>query len=147
MIDVIKHEIFNYNDNKEEINKILILQPTCPFRNIDIFNRANSLLNKNYDSVITINEVRDHPDRMKKINRKNLVKNFLQSNVSFKRRQDLKKVFIRSGSMYFFKAKNIYRSTNMLGKRTYGIIVKDKEAINIDSYEDFILAKYYVKKR
>ena len=35
----------------------------------------------------------------------------------------------------------------MLGKRTYGIIVKDKEAINIDSYEDFILAKYYVKKR
>ena len=47
--------------------------------------------------------------------------------------------------MYFFKIKNIYKSNNMLGKKTYGIIVKGREAINIDKYEDYILAKYYSK--
>ncbi len=146
MIDVIKYELKNYKGNKKEIKKILILQPTCPFRSIDIFNKANNLLKKNYDSVITLNEVRDHPERMKLLNTKNQVKNFFSSNVSFKRRQSLKKVFIRSGSMYFFKAKNIYSSDNILGKKIYGIIVKGKEAINIDNYEDFILAKYYSKK-
>ena len=145
MMDVIRYEINNYSGATKEIKKILILQPTCPFRNLKVFNRANNLLKKNYDSVITLNEVRDHPERMKLINKKNLVKNFLNNKISFKRRQDLKKVFIRSGSMYFFKIKNIYKSNNMLGKKTYGIIVKGREAINIDKYEDYILAKYYSK--
>ena len=49
--------------------------------------------------------------------------------------------------MYFFKVKNILKSDNILGKKTYGIIVKGKEAINIDNYEDFILADYYSKKK
>lgn len=147
MIKVIKYELNNYKGDKKEINKILILQPTCPFRSINIFNKANNILNKNYDSVITLNEVRDHPERMKLINKKNMVKNFLNDKVSFKRRQSLKKVFIRSGSMYFFKVKNILKSDNILGKKTYGIIVKGKEAINIDNYEDFILADYYSKKK
>ena len=147
MIEVIKYELNNYKGNKKEINKILILQPTCPFRSINLFNKANKILNKNYDSVITLNEVRDHPERMKLIDNKNIVKNFLNSKVSFKRRQNLKKVFIRSGSMYFFKAKNILKSDNILGKKTYGLIVKGKEAINIDNYEDFILADYYSKNK
>lgn len=147
MIEVIRYELNNYKGNKKEINKILILQPTCPFRSINLFNKANKILNKNYDSVITLNEVRDHPERMKLIDNKNIVKNFLNSKVSFKRRQNLKKVFIRSGSMYFFKAKNILKSDNILGKKTYGLIVKGKEAINIDNYEDFILADYYSKNK
>ena len=33
-----------------------------------------------------------------------------------------------------------------MGKKTYGIIVKGKEAINIDNYEDFMLTDYYSKK-
>ena len=49
--------------------------------------------------------------------------------------------------MYFFKAKNIYKSDNILGKKIYGIIVKGKQAINIDNYEDFVLAKYYSKNK
>ncbi len=147
MIKVIRYELKNYNGNKKNINKILILQPTCPFRSISVFNKANNLLKKEYDSVITLNEVRDHPERMKIINSKNHVKNFINKKVSFKRRQSLKKVFIRTGSMYFFKAKNIYKSDNILGKKIYGIIVKGKHAINIDNYEDFVLAKYYSKNK
>ena len=147
MIKVIRYELKNYNGNKKNINKILILQPTCPFRSISVFNKANNLLKKEYDSVITLNEVRDHPERMKIINSKNHVKNFINKKVSFKRRQSLKKVFIRTGSMYFFKAKNIYKSDNILGKKIYGIIVKGKQAINIDNYEDFVLAKYYSKNK
>ena len=45
--------------------------------------------------------------------------------------------------MYFFKLKNIYKKQNILGKKTYGIIVRGKEAINIDTIEDIILSKYY----
>lgn len=147
MIKVIRHELNNYKGNKKEISKILILQPTCPFRSTTIFNKANNLLKQKYDSVITLNEVRDHPERMKLINSKNHVKNFISSQVSFKRRQSLQKVYIRSGSMYFFKAKNILKSNNILGKKIYGIIVKGKEAINIDNYDDFVLAKSYSKSK
>ena len=147
MIDVINYEIKNYEGDLKYIKKVLLLQPTCPFRKIQTFIKANRILSfgDNYDSIITLNEVKDHPERMKIINKKNIVKNYLKKNVSFQRRQDLKKVYIRSGSMYFFKLKNIYKKKDILGKKTYGIIIKGKEAINIDTIEDMILAQYYSK--
>ena len=140
-IDVVKYEI-----NKiKKYDYILLLQPTTPFRDIKDFKKAyRILINNKCDSVITVNLVNNfHPYRMK-IFKGNILKNFMNlKKENFKAVKHLPKVFVRSGSMYFFKRENISKYNSILGKKTYGIEVKGKNTINIDEKEDLILAKHF----
>tara|TARA_X000000950_G_C13859270_1_gene637998 strand:- start:686 stop:1360 length:675 start_codon:yes stop_codon:yes gene_type:complete len=143
-LEVIKDYIIK--TNSFDFTHILILQPTTPFRKLEHFKKAFNLLrNSKFDSVITINKVKDEPERMLTINKKNIISNFLKKkNFSFVSRQKLKQKFIRSGSMYFFKTSNIIRYNSVLGKNNYGLEVNGKYSINIDSIEDYNLAKIYI---
>lgn len=125
---------------------ILLLQPTSPFRKLSDFKKAyNYLKKKSADSVITISEVQDHPDRMMKI-KNNFLINY-NKNFSFKNKQMLDKIYIRSGSMYFFRVDNIKKYKSVLGKKVKGIIVKGKYKINIDTMSDYIAAKNLVNSQ
>lgn len=143
-IDVVKYE----NDKIKKYDYVLLLQPTTPFRDIKDFKKAyRILINNKCDSVITVNLVNNfHPYRMK-IFKGNILKNFINlKKENFKAVKHLPKVFVRSGSMYFFKTENISKYNSILGKKTYGIEVKGKNTINIDEKEDLILAKHFFKK-
>ena len=149
-VDVIKYDLKKLeNDKNFIVDKVLLLQPTTPFREIKKFNLAYKILKKSvkYDSVITVNMVKNfHPYRMKVFNG-NLIRNFINlKNESFEAVKNLKKIYIRSGSMYFFKKKNLAKYNSILGNRAYGIEVKDKYTINIDEKDDLIVAKHYLKK-
>ena len=149
-IDVIKYEIRKIKKEKDIDKKyILLLQPTTPFREKKVFNNAFKILkdNKLINSVITVNLVNNyHPYRMK-IFKKNLLRNFVDlKKENFIGIRHLPKVYIRSGSMYFFKTENLTRFKSILGKKTYGIEVKGKYKLNIDEKEDLILARHYYKK-
>ena len=148
-IDVIKYEIKKIEDEKKlKFNLILLLQPTTPFRELSKFYKAyNILKNKNkYDSVITVNKVKNyHPYRMKLI-KNNLLQNFVKlKKESFQDIKKLVKVYIRTGSMYFFKKNNL-KKNSIIGGKTYGITTDGKYSINIDEYEDLVLAKHFIKK-
>jgi CMP-N,N'-diacetyllegionaminic acid synthase len=141
-IDLIRYEL-NRLENLKDYKYILLLQPTCPFRSLKDFNFAFKMM-KSYDSVYTINQVNDHPSRMY-IKNKGTINTYLKfPKEMFERRQKLKKIYIRSGSMYFFKIKNIF-SKNFYGKKVYGLEVKGKFKTNIDTIEDLVIAKHYIK--
>ena len=59
---------------------ILLLQPTSPFRQKKIFEKAFKILTKTkYDTVISIKKIKEHPMRMKILDKKNnQVKNYLK---------------------------------------------------------------------
>ena len=136
---------------KEELKKglkynfVLILQPTSPFRKVSDFSKAFNLLKqKKYDTVITISETSEHPMRMKILNKNNLVKNYIKLNAeSLTPRQKLSKVYIRAGSMYFIKVKSLIKNNSLVGKKVFGIKVKNQYSLNIDTKKDIILAKHY----
>ena len=147
--DVIKYEL-NKIEAKKKINydKILLLQPTSPFREVKKFNYANRILSqKRFDTVITVNLIKNyHPARMK-VFKNNYVQNFLNnSKENFLPLNKLEKIFIRSGSMYFFKSENLKRYNSIIGKKVKGIKVDGKFTLNIDEEEDLILAKYFINK-
>lgn len=151
MANVVKYELKQeYKNFKNIYDSVLILQPTSPFRNKKIFYKAFKILkNSLYDSVISISEVRDHPFRMKKILKKsNRVINFMNLNKEcLISRQQLPKVYIRAGSMYFTKVNAFLNSNSLLGKKVYGFIVNEKFKINVDNFEDLLLAKYFINKK
>ena len=143
-IDVVKYELKNLDKSeKNKIDNILILQPNCPFRRIKDFQKANNILKKKCDTVVTIRKVNDYPSHMLLLKNKNFLKQYVVSKDPFLPRQKLKDIFIRSGSMYFFKRSNLKRYNSILGKKIYGIKVKDRYSVNIDNKIDMFLAKNY----
>lgn len=149
-IDVIKYELEKLEKEKSKTyDYILLLQPTTPFRDLNLFKKAFKVLknSKEYDSVITVNLVTNHhPYRMKIFNGK-LIKNFMNfKKESFKAVKKLPKVYIRSGSMYLFKTNNIEKHASILGKKTYGLEVSGKYALNIDEKEDLVITRYFFSK-
>ena len=98
---------------------------------------------KSHDTVYSINKVKDHPSRMY-IKKKGILYSYLKSSKEmFERIKKLKKIYIRSGSMYFFRKENIYNK-NFYGKKIFGVEVKNKYKINIDKKEDLLLARKYI---
>ena len=89
----------------------------------------------------------NHPYRMKVV-KKNFIKNFcnLQSE-NMEPRQNLPKVYLRSGSIYLVKKDYFLKHNSLVGKKCKGIIVKGNEAINIDNQEDLEKARKVIKNR
>jgi CMP-N,N'-diacetyllegionaminic acid synthase len=148
--DVIKYEIKKIErKTKKKFDKILLLQPTTPFREIKKFIHAHNLIKrKKFDTVITINDVKNyHPHRMKII-KNGILKNYIPSKkINFLPTKKLKKIFIRTGSMYFFKKDNLTKFKSIMGNKIKGIVVKGRNSINIDEQEDLKVAEYYFKKK
>ena len=74
---------------------------------------------------------------------KNGVTTSYNNKVNFLPRQKLEQLYLRAGSMYFFRVKQLKNKNLNLGKKIFGIEVKKKYAINIDSFEDLKNAKTY----
>lgn len=136
MIDLIEYEIKKNND----FTHILILQPTCPFRQTKhFFDAYKRFKKKKIDTAITVHKLKNHPNRM-------IVKNGkyfepYDKKFNFKNRQNLKDVFLRTGSMYFFDINNIKKYGSIFGKKVFGYEVKNKYSINIDTKKDYQRAK------
>ena len=101
-----KHELIRTEEKiKSKFDLILLLQPTCPYRDAKDLKKILYLINKkNYDSAISVSEVGAfHPERMK-IFRNKYLKNFSGKKAeNMTPRQSLSKVYIRSGSYYMIK--------------------------------------------
>lgn len=143
--DLVKYLLKKESDQNTKYDFVLILQPTSPFRLIKNFKKAYNYLSKNlYDSAITITEVDEHPYRMKIFKKNNEVKNYIKmKNESLTPRQKLSKVYIRAGSMYFTSVKSLYKNNSLVGKKVFGIEVKGKYSLNIDTKKELILANHY----
>jgi len=63
-----------------------------------------------------------------------------------KPRQELSKVYIRNGAIYAFKRNVIFKEKALVSKNNLPYLMPKERSVNIDTQEDLILAKYYLKK-
>ena len=126
-----------------------MLQATVPFRNHKKIFLSLKKVNSNvYDSVVSVSDVgAAHPLRMKIFKSKYLINYIKQKKENMKPRQSLQKVFLRSGSIYLFKRDVLMKTNSLVGQKCYGMVLKGKETINIDSIEqlDYLRSKYEKK--
>ena len=57
-------------------------------------------------------------------------------------RQQLPKVYIRSGSIYAIRTNALLKLNGLVGKSVYPIVEKNEDSINIDTAYDLHLFKY-----
>lgn len=129
---------------------VVLLEPPCIFRNGKLIDLCiNKILNTNCDSLTTLKKLDDvHPIRIKKINNKNLVSNFIGNEPKKGLpRQKQKNAYVRDTAIYIFKTHNFKNSKNGLyGKKQFGLIQK-KLSINIDSELEYFMTKTIVDNR
>ena len=148
---VVKHAVEFLKETTEWLPDIILLtSPNTPLKTLSHFKRCiNVLKNKNIDSAFTIREP-DYPTYWTLYKEKNIVKNIFVNGNKYLRRQDTPKTYQPAGTVYAFKLKVLKKLINnkkiLPLNKTAGVIVTRKEAINIDSLEEFKLTQMYSKK-
>ena len=113
------------------------------------------LEDKNVNCVVTLKRIEhEHPYRAKILNKKNSIfKSFIKNiNVEkFMSRQDLPEMYCTSGAIYAreYKLLQTYNPKKIsfcLGKNPIGIVLGDKESVNIDRPIDLEFAKFLSNK-
>lgn len=125
----------------EEIENVVLLQPTNPLRPGNLLSEAFELyLNSSLDSLFTVS--RNHHKLGKIVNHK-----FEPFNYAIgQRSQDLEPLFFENGLLYISKA-NLIKNNIIISENAWPLEVNHIFAnVDIDTQEDFDYAEYLLKK-
>ena len=149
-LDVLHHEL-KVTEKKLsiEFDGVLLLQPTCPIRNLDdIMDIEKIFIEKDMScSVVSVKKIEsEHPFRMKRLVGDNRLINFIdQGFEDMMPRQSLPSVYIRNGSIYLTPSEEIRNKRTLVTDDTFGFVMESKYSVNIDNIEDFLIAEYFIK--
>ncbi len=147
-MDVVRHVIEYYKENKKDFDYIVLLQPTSPLRREkDVDCAIEFLFQKNADGVISVAETFHSPLWMNTLPEDLSMKDFLPKNIINKRSQDLPTYYMLNGAIYIGKTNKVLReNTFFLSDNIYAYIMPREKSIDIDDKIDFRLAEILMKE-
>jgi CMP-N,N'-diacetyllegionaminic acid synthase len=128
---------------------VLIVEPTCPFRQPEDINAAVDLLAAaNAGSVVTVSRVdtKFHPDKVLKVDGGWGVRFYSEAGSGVKQRQTLEPLFFRNGACYALARATLMEEKRIFTETTRAHLV-ERMLINIDEPEEIVLARYYAETR
>ncbi|MEA3321200.1 MAG: acylneuraminate cytidylyltransferase family protein [Bacillota bacterium] len=147
-IDVVKHAIlFLEAEMRNEIESVILLQPTSPLRDhIDIDNAFKLYLKNNLSPVVSVCPALSHPFLLKVIEGDFLV-DFFKSGFKVSRRQDLPEVFELNGAIYITTRELVIRQGMLYLDKVIPYVMSNEKSVDIDTKMDFLLVETILQKR
>lgn len=149
-VSVVKHALeFLEKEGEEDIDWVLILQPTSPLRNSrDIESIISLAKSADCDSVVSVWSVNKyHPMKMKTITDEGYITPYIVDAREPNRRQELSpSVFLRNGALYLVRKENVM-SGDLYGERILPYEMPPERSIDIDDEFDFMLAENLMRCR
>ncbi len=147
--DAIKHTIeFYKNEFDKEFDYIVLLEPTSPLREEgDIDKMIEKIIKDedNFDSIVSIGEVAEHPSIMKQIVSENNILPFCKELELTTRRQDNKKAYFPYGVAYIVKTKSLLEEKTFYTARNTFYEIKRYQCYEIDDIYDFLAIENIMK--
>lgn len=144
-IDVLKH-VYNLLELTDS-QKIMILQPTSPFRNSQHINECIYICEEgNYNSLMSI-EMIEHlsPSRMVFV-KENIITPYTNDpEEEHLPRQMTEKIYLRNGAIYITTVKNL-KLNKIRDNNCYAYMMNSVDSVNIDMQSDFDYATYLACK-
>lgn len=138
MVDVLEDIIEYYNINKDD--KIILLQPTSPFRDNTILNDFISRLSY-YDSAITVKELDINYELIfDKLNNEELIGKNIDSKKT--NRQYNTKKYIPNGNLFGVKVKSFLKYKSFYEGKIFYKEQFGQYNVDINNENDLILAKF-----
>lgn len=145
--DVVKHAVEWYEKNLYLVDKIVVLQPTTPFRDGKLIDQCINKLRKHptANSLITIKEL-DYPIEWSLKKNKKFIKFYKSAGRKIFKRQDAKKLFKPSGLVYVINRNYFFKMKSILpGPKCLYIITQNDESINVDNEIQYKFAVFLSK--
>lgn len=144
----VEHTITFYREKLfRKFDYIALLEPTSPLRKEnDIDTMIEKLVSheKQYDAIISIGEVHEHPSIMKRINKDSLVP-FCKELELPKRRQDNPPAYFPYGVAYIIKTDTLLKEKTFYPQRNTFHIIERYQTYEIDDIYDFLAIENIMK--
>ncbi len=141
-VDVCLHALEWYEENVQEVDGLLLLQPTSPFRTITTMLKGiETFKNDPGCSVVGVSCAKSHPSWCFKISNGAMIP-FSNGSALSLRSQDLESAYVVNGSFYLIRSKLLRDTRSFFEGKIMPLIVDDVlESIDIDSELDWIFAE------
>lgn len=145
-VDVIFHAVDFLNSKGLFFDYIILLQPTSPLRaEYDIDEAIKLFFNKKAQSVISVCKVEHNPSWSATLTKSLSMKNFINTNILYKRKHGLPGFYRINGSIYFSSVNYLRKNKGFLGDGTIAYLMPKERSIDIDDEIDFMTAELLVK--
>ena len=133
-IEVTLHALDWYQKNIEEVDGVMLIQPTSPFRTTKSILAALAEF-KSYESVVTVSSRNSNPRWSF----------HLESDFLVKPGRESRELYELNGLIYLCTPKFLFEYRTFITDKTRGLIISsEKESLDIDTQEDFDLAEIYL---
>lgn len=143
--DVINHAIDFYKVKGLFFEKLMILQPTSPFRTQDDFQKINEIYSKtSADMVVSVKKSKESPyfTLFQEDNSGYLKK--IIGTTNYTRRQECPPVYVYNGSMYLVNVAKYLEIKSFNFQNIIKYEMPESRSVDIDTQIDWILAEYYI---
>lgn len=153
---VLQHAVRFLEDTESlDISATVLLQPTSPFRKVSTIQKSVKLFKEtaDADSVVGVNNIEGYrPEWMFSINKNGLIEPyatpFLHKDkpvIKLAARQSFPELYRQNGSIYVTSKDLLMNDQLVIGPNAYSVITEEIEAVDIDTYEDFLISEALMK--
>ena len=147
--DAVKHVIdFYKTELNREFDYIILLEPTSPLREDgDIDSMIEKIVQNEseFDSIVSIGEVHEHPSIMKKTINDETLAPYCETLELKTRRQDNDIAYFPYGVAYIVKTKSLLDEKTFYTKRNTFYKIKRYQCYEIDDIYDFLAIENIMK--
>jgi len=149
--DCVIHALNWLRDNEEyRSDFVLLLEVTSPLRAVEDIDSSISILlagENEIDAVFGLTEATEHPFGMKIMDGKNIIRNFINADKEYTRRQDLPPVYRGNGAVYLCKTEVFLNKKTFTPERTFGYLMPKERSVDINDEIDFKIAEVLMKAK
>jgi CMP-N,N'-diacetyllegionaminic acid synthase len=141
--DVMMHAMDHYENLGWNFEKLLLLQPTSPFRNVADYNKMLLAYTDDIDLVVSVTKSKENPYFT--LFEENALGYLVKSKLGyFDRRQDCPEVYALNGSMYLINIASLKQGSINTFTRINKILMPEDRSVDIDTMADWVVAEYYL---
>jgi len=129
-------------DQYKDVDAVMLLQPTSPFRTVDTIKLAISKLTASVDSVISVSKVLVDPSHFYRLDGDNV----LQKPSAIANSSLEHQLWCSNGCIYLTKKEILVKCKNFYGDVAQGLFINDIEAIDINTKLEWMLAESIATK-
>ena len=143
---VIQHAIDFFKAQGKQFEYVFLLQPTSPFRLEEDFYAIKEAMEPQTEMVVSVKMCKDSPyfNQFKESDDQRL-EPIIESK-TFTRRQDVPPTYAYNGAYYYFRVEAFEKKSRMEFNQIKKFEMPSWRSIDIDTYEDWELAEFYIKK-
>ena len=146
--EMIMHALEFYQKQSINIEKIVLLQPTSPFRKATHIENAMNLYNNQIDMVISVKETEVNPYYLLcNENKQGFLEKFVKD-IDIVRRQDAPKVYQYNGAVYIINVKSFLKHKKLsIFEKVIKYEMDNISSIDLDTLLDWAYAEFLIEKQ